>query len=70
MARRGAGMRAAVLVERQIRAKGMRTAYAPATAAHGISVYFWLRLGYRPLLRAEWPCARDGVVWLMRKLDS
>jgi hypothetical protein len=69
MARRGAGMRAAVLLEDQFRARGMRTIYAPAPGSHGIAVYFWLRLGYRPLQRGDWPCAREGVVWLMRRLD-
>lgn len=67
-ARRGAGMRAAALAEDEMRSAGARRIYAPAAAAHGISVYFWIRLGYRPLPRGEWPCARDGFAWLMREI--
>jgi len=67
-ARRGAGMAAAALVEEALRGAGARIVYAPATAAHGISMYFWIRLGYRPLPRAEWPCARAGVAWLSREI--
>ena len=67
-ARLGSGMQAAELLEERLRAQGARTIYAPAPAAHGIATYFWIRLGYRPLLRAEWPCEREGVAWLMRTL--
>lgn len=67
-ARRGSGMAAAALVEDELRAARIHTAYAPAPAAHGIAVYFWIRLGYRPLLRAQWPCDRPGIAWLMRDL--
>ncbi len=68
MARRGAGMAAAALVEAELRAAGVRAVYAPAPAVHGIDVYFWIRLGYRPLQSAEWPCTREGVAWLRRAL--
>jgi hypothetical protein len=67
-ARHGAGMTAAALAEDDMRATGVRVAYAPAPAIHGISLYFWIRLGYAPLLRPEWPCARVGVAWLRRWL--
>ena len=67
-ARRGSGLRAAALIEGVLRDADVRRIYAPASAAHGISVYFWIRLGYRPLLRGEWPCAVDGVAWLVRDL--
>jgi hypothetical protein len=33
-------------------------------------MYFWIRLGYRPLLRTEWPCERAGVAWLRRELGA
>ena len=62
------GMSAAALVEDAVRAEGVRTLYAPAPAVHGIATYFWIRLGYRPLLREEWPCERVGVAWLVREL--
>jgi hypothetical protein len=67
-ARRGAGMAAAALVEGELRRAGVRTIYAPAPAVHGISMYFWIRLGYRPLPRTEWPCQRAGVAWLVRAI--
>lgn len=67
-ARRGSGMRVAVLVEAILREARVRTVYAPSPERHGIAMYFWIRLGYRPLMRGEWPCARDGVAWLMRDL--
>ena len=69
-ARRGSGMKAAALVEDELHAQGVREIYAPAPAAHGIAMYFWIRLGYRPLERAAWPCAREGVVWLSLRLDE
>jgi hypothetical protein len=67
-ARHGAGMEGAVLIEQQLRSSHIRRIYAPAAATHGIAIYFWIRLGYRPLLRGEWPCARAGVAWLARDL--
>lgn len=68
LARRGSGMSAVALVEDAVRAEGARVVYAPAPSAHGIGTYFWIRLGYRPLLRADWPCERAGVAWLVREL--
>jgi hypothetical protein len=67
-ARRGAGMRAAALVEGELRSAGARRVYAPAPESHGIAMYFWIRLGYRPLMRPDWPCEREGVAWLVRDL--
>ena len=68
LARRGSGMGAAALAEYELRASGARMVYAPAPAVHGIAMYFWIRLGYRPLMRAQWPCERAGVAWLVREL--
>jgi GNAT superfamily N-acetyltransferase len=65
-ARRGVGQRAAALAEDALPAR-TRMLYAPALATHGISVYFWIRLGFRPLLRAGWPCERGGIAWLARE---
>jgi hypothetical protein len=67
LSRRGSGMSAATLVDLALRADGVRTVYAPAPAIHGIATYFWIRLGYRPLMRADWPCQRAGVAWLVRE---
>jgi hypothetical protein len=66
-ARRGVGMTAVALVEHELRASGARRAYAPAPESHGIAMYFWIRLGYRPLMRPAWPCERDGIAWLVRE---
>lgn len=68
-ARVGSGMRAAAMIEDQLRARGVRTVYAPAPERNGISVYFWIRLGYRPLPRDEWPCPPDGVAWMTREIS-
>ena len=67
-ARRGAGMVAAARAEEEMRSHGIRTVYAPAAEVHGISMYFWIRLGYAPIQRGEWPCEREGVAWLRRSL--
>jgi hypothetical protein len=68
LARKGSGMAAAALIEAELRASGAGTVYAPAPDAHGIDVYFWIRLGYRPLPSSEWPCTRKAVAWLRRDL--
>jgi hypothetical protein len=68
LARKCAAMQAMALLEEELSASGMRTVFAPAPAVHGIAMYFWIRLGYRPLLRGEWPCVRAGVAWLRRDL--
>ncbi|MGH7634175.1 MAG: GNAT family N-acetyltransferase, partial [Gemmatimonadaceae bacterium] len=65
-ARRGSGMTAAALLEAELRASKITRVFASAPAVHGIAVYFWIRLGYRPLLRPEWPCEPAGVVWMLR----
>jgi hypothetical protein len=70
LARRGSGMAAAALLETELRDAGIRVVYAPAPAAHGIDVYFWIRLGYRPLQSPDWPCSRPGVAWLRRDLSA
>jgi hypothetical protein len=66
--RRGLGMGAATLVEDSLRAEGVAAVSAPACARNGISVYFWIRLGYQPIMRAEWPCEIAGVAWMRRKI--
>lgn len=68
LSRCGTGMGAAALLEAELRAASTRIVYAPAPAVHGIAMYFWIRLGYRPLMRERWPCERDGVAWLAREL--
>ncbi|MBF6599677.1 MAG: hypothetical protein IVW36_04115 [Dehalococcoidia bacterium] len=63
--RRGSGMAAAAAAEDELRRLKVHRLYAPAR--HGIAVYFWLRLGYRPLLRAHWPCECEGIGWMLRE---
>jgi hypothetical protein len=70
LARHGLGQRGAALVEDELRSGGVLRVYAPAPAVHGIAMYFWIRLGYRPLLREQWPCDRPGVAWLARDISS
>lgn len=69
--RRGRGMEAALLAEREMAAAGVVKINVPAPATHGIALYFWLRLGYRPLRRSDWPpCQSDEpVAWLARDLE-
>jgi hypothetical protein len=67
-ARAGAGMRAAALLEAMLHMRGVNTIFAPVPEVHGIAMYFWIRLGYRPLLRGDWPRACDGAVWVRRDI--
>jgi GNAT superfamily N-acetyltransferase len=67
-ARRGYGHKAAELVEDELRSVGATVIDAPAPSMHGIAVYFWIRLGYRPMQQADWPCRRDGIAWMRREL--
>ena len=67
-ARRGTGMEAAAIVESVLREHGAKRVYAPAPAAHGIALYFWIRLGYHPLLRPDWPEERAGFGWMRRDI--
>ena len=41
-------------------------------ATNGVALYFWLRLGYRPLASRSWPApagAQAGT-WMVRELGS
>jgi hypothetical protein len=67
-ARRGSGMAAAAIFEQELAGLGVTSIIVPAPAAYGIAVYFWIRLGYRPLDRARWPCDEPGVAWFARDL--
>ena len=67
--RLGTGSLAALALERRLRlsASGI---YVLVPARIGLALYFWLRLGYRPLTQAEWPARleRGAAVWMMRGL--
>jgi hypothetical protein len=73
----GLGGEAVLAVEREVRARwGVHRCYAPVPDGRGLAVYFWLRLGYRPLTSAQapWPLAglsdepRRGI-WMVRDGD-
>jgi ribosomal protein S18 acetylase RimI-like enzyme len=66
--RLGLGSRAALALEKRIGRSAERI-YVAVPATTGLALYFWLRLGYRPLLQREWPAPLDGVsAWMMRDL--
>jgi GNAT superfamily N-acetyltransferase len=71
---RGLGSEAALMLEAHLRARHrVERVYAPVPDGRGLAVYFWLRLGYRPLLTevAPWPLASltdrsPPGIWLLR----
>jgi GNAT superfamily N-acetyltransferase len=67
--RLGIGGRAAVALERRL-ARTAKRVFVPVPSDFGLALYFWLRLGYRPLTQAEWPAApgRSPSTWMVREL--
>lgn len=71
---RGLGGEAGLAIERHIRTRlGTTRFYAPISDGRGLAVYFWLRLGYRPLVMSESPGALVGLtaqspagIWMLR----
>lgn len=63
----GGGM--ALGVERRLKRKAKRL-YALVPASIGLALYFWLRLGYRPLARKDSPPmpSSDTSVWMVRSI--
>jgi ribosomal protein S18 acetylase RimI-like enzyme len=67
---RGLGSEAILALEEDARCRGLACHFAAGVAADaGRALYFWLRLGYRPLLQVDvpWPSSRQGVVWMVRE---
>ena len=67
--RLGIGGRAALALERRLRGKA-KSVYTLVPASIGLALYFWLRLGYQPLTRADWPATaknRSPSVWMRRE---
>jgi GNAT superfamily N-acetyltransferase len=72
---RGLGGEAGLAVERLVRERtGSRRVYAGVPEGRGLAVYFWLRLGYRPLSMVEAPKAALGLtgdskpgIWMLRE---
>jgi len=72
----GFGGEAALGIERWLRQHGAERVFAPVPDGRGLAVYFWLRLGYRALLRVEapWPLSslnddRPEGIWMVRDED-
>jgi GNAT superfamily N-acetyltransferase len=67
--RLGIGGRAALALERRLKRSTDRI-YVSVPARVGIALYFWLRLGYRPLTQADWPVAPEDPpsTWMVREL--
>jgi hypothetical protein len=71
---RGLGGEAGLAIERHLRARlGSERFFAPIPDGRGLAVYFWLRLGYRPLLASESPGPLVGLtadppsgIWMLR----
>jgi hypothetical protein len=71
---RGLGGEAGLAVERLVRERtGAQRVFAGVTEGRGLAIYFWLRLGFRPLRTAEGPIAALGLagetlpgVWMLR----
>ena len=71
---RGLGGEAGLALEQRLRQKlGVAKVYAPVPEGRGLAVYFWLRLGFRPLSAAESPGPLLGLtgeskpgIWMLR----
>ena len=71
---RGLGGEAGLALERTLRRKlGVEKVYAPLHESRGLAVYFWLRLGFRPLSSASSPGPLLGLteksnpgIWMLR----
>jgi RimJ/RimL family protein N-acetyltransferase len=69
---RGLGTEAVLALEDEARRRGLAHRFAAGVSADaGRALYFWLRLGYRPLLQADlpWPSPRKSVVWMVRETE-
>jgi len=67
--RLGTGHRSALALEARLPASIGRV-YVSIPARLGLALYFWLRLGYRPLTQREWPAPPDDApaVWMVREV--
>ena len=61
----GYGGVAVTLIERAAKRGGLLDGRVLAPANNGVALYFWLRLGYRPLADAAWPKPCEGT-WMSR----
>jgi len=70
---RGLGGEAGIALDRYLRASGFEKVYAPVPDGRGLAVYFWLRLGFRPLTTPHSPGPLIGLtaeskagIWMLR----
>jgi Acetyltransferase (GNAT) family len=70
---RGLGGEVGLGLDRWLRGQGYEKVYAPVPDGRGLAVYFWLRLGFRPLTTPESPgellgLAQEPVrgIWMLR----
>ena len=70
---RGLGGQAGTALDAHLRSSGYERVYAPAPDGRGLAVYFWLRLGFRPLRLDEAPGPVKGLlsetragIWMWR----
>jgi GNAT superfamily N-acetyltransferase len=73
---RGLGGEAGLAIDRHLRRSlGFGKVYAPVPEGRGLAVYFWLRLGFRPVLASRAPPMRGlsperlSGIWLLRDAD-
>lgn len=67
--RLGIGGRTALALERRLK-PSVSKIYVRMPERLGLALYFWLRLGYRPLTQRDWPLPPDGssATWMVREL--
>jgi ribosomal protein S18 acetylase RimI-like enzyme len=66
--RLGIAGRAALALERRLTPAAKRI-YVAVPSTIGLALYFWLRLGYRPLTQRDWPELLEGAsTWMVREL--
>lgn len=66
--RLGIGGRAAIALEKRL-ARTSKRVYVAVPSTIGLALYFWLRLGYRPLTQREWPAPPEGTsAWMVREV--
>ena len=67
--RLGIGGHTALALEERLAPSAERL-YVLVPARIGLALYFWLRLGYRPLTQRDWPAPPEEppAVWMVRSL--
>ena len=64
----GYGGAAVPVLERAALRAGCTNARVLTPQENGVGLYFWLRLGYRPIANGSWPMPYDGT-WMTCALD-